>query len=222
MEKEDKAELYSGDLSKQLFFIDSETYAALKANNMTVDEFADLIFSISKGLSISGNSHDVISPWQSSLTDNAKGVIAKLLKISSRDLSCMLSKNYLYYKMLNLVASESDDIVELLSDRWFYNIGILKSADAISIDKNYNVDLSLLEEYQNYSTNSLFNSRDKRAFKNADGVVYLLSAEDIKLLSLADKETINYFYEDMLKLFSIILKDETLYSSDLFSKYLDI
>ena len=36
------------------------------------------------------------------------------------------------------------------------------------------------------------------------------------------KETINYFYEDMLKIFSIILKDDELYTSDLFLKYLEI
>lgn len=219
-EEEEKVKLYSNNLSKRLFFIDSETYAALKANNMSVDEFSELLFSITKELSISANNIDSDYIGHSGLTDTAKGVLAKILKISSRDISCMLSKNYLYYKLLKL-DSRSSDFIGTLSDRWFYNIEVIKTLGKIKVDQDYNVDLNLLEQYENDRT--FYNSNEgSRVFKNTNGVVYLLTAAEIKSLSLGKKETINYFYEDMLKIFSIVLKDEELYTSDLFLKYLEL
>ena len=219
-EEEEKVKLYSNNLSKRLFFIDSETYAALKANNMSVDEFSELLFSITRELSISDKNIDGGYFGQSSLTDTAKGVLAKILKISSRDISCMLSKNYLYYKLLKL-DSRSSDFISTLSDRWFYNIEVIKTLEKIKVDQDYNVDLNLLEQYENDRT--FYNSNEgSRVFKNTNGVVYLLTAAEIKSLSLGKKETINYFYEDMLKIFSIVLKDEELYTSDLFLKYLEL
>lgn len=220
-EEEEKVKLYSNNLSKRLFFIDSETYAALKANNMSVDEFSELLFSIARELSNSDKNIDGGYFGQSSLTDTAKGVLAKILKISSRDISCMLSKNYLYYKLLKLDSNESSYLIGALSDRWFYNIKLIRALEKIEINKDYNVDLNLLEQYENdrafYSSNE-----GSRVFKNTNGVVYLLTAAEIKSLSLGKKETINYFYEDMLKIFSIVLKDEELYTSDLFLKYLEL
>lgn len=219
-EEEEKVELYSNNLSKRLFFIDSETYAALKANNMSVDEFSELLFSIARELSNSDKNIDGGYFGQSSLTDTAKGVLAKILKISSRDISCMLSKNYLYYKLLKL-DSRSSDFIGTLSDRWFYNIEVIKTLEKIKVDQDYNVDLNLLEQYEN--DRPFYNNNEgSRVFKNTNGVVYLLTAAEIKSLSLGKKETINYFYEDMLKIFSIVLKDEELYTSDLFLKYLEL
>ncbi len=219
-EEEEKVELYSNNLSKRLFFIDSETYAALKANNMSVDEFAELLFSIARELSVSDKNIDGGYFGQSSLTDSAKGLLAKILKISSRDISCMLSKNYLYYKLLKL-DSRSSDFIGTLSDRWFYNIDVIKTLEKIEVDQDYTVDIKLLEEYENGRV--FYNSNEgSRVFKNTNGVVYLLTAAEIKSLSLGKKETINYFYEDMLKIFSIVLKDEELYTSDLFLKYLEL
>ncbi len=219
-EEEEKVELYSNDLRKRLFFIDSETYAALKANNMSVDEFAELLFSIARELSVSDKNIDGGYFGQSSLTDSAKGLLAKILKISSRDISCMLSKNYLYYKLLKL-DSRSSDFIGTLSDRWFYNIDVIKTLEKIEVDQDYTVDINLLEEYENGRV--FYNSNEgSRVFKNTNGVVYLLTAAEIKSLSLGKKETINYFYEDMLKIFSIVLKDEELYTSDLFLKYLEL
>ncbi len=219
-EEEEKVELYSNNLSKRLFFIDSETYAALKANNMSVDEFAELLFSIARELSVSDKNIDDGYFGQSSLTDSAKGLLAKILKISSRDISCMLSKNYLYYKLLKL-DSRSSDFIGTLSDRWFYNIDVIKTLEKIEVDQDYTVDIKLLEEYENGRV--FYNSNEgSRVFKNTNGVVYLLTAAEIKSLSLGKKETINYFYEDMLKIFSIVLKDEELYTSDLFLKYLEL
>lgn len=219
-EEEEKVELYSNNLSKRLFFIDSETYAALKANNMSVDEFSELLFSIARELSNSDKNIDGGYFGQSSLTDTAKGVLAKILKISSRDISCMLSKNYLYYKLLKL-DSRSSDFIGTLSDRWFYNIEVIKTLEKIKVDQDYNVDLNLLEQYEN--DRPFYNNNEgSRVFKNTNGVVYLLTAAEIKSLSLGKKETINYFYEDMLKIFSIVLKDEELYTSNLFLKYLEL
>lgn len=219
-EEEEKVELYSNNLSKRLFFIDSETYAALKANNMSVDEFAELLFSIARELSVSDKNIDGGYFGQSSLTDSAKGLLAKILKISSRDISCMLSKNYLYYKLLKL-DSRSSDFIGTLSDRWFYNIDVIKTLEKIEVDQDYTVDINLLEQYENDRT--FYNSNEgSRVFKNTNGVVYLLTAAEIKSLSLGKKETINYFYEDMLKIFSIVLKDEELYTSNLFLKYLEL
>lgn len=128
-EEEEKVKLYSNNLSGRLFFIDSETYAALKANNMSVDEFSELLFSIIRELSISAGNIDSDYLGHSGLTDTAKGVLAKILKISSRDISCMLSKNYLYYKLLKLDSSESSDLIGALSDRWFYNVKLIRALE---------------------------------------------------------------------------------------------
>lgn len=235
MGQEESIEVYRSDLSRKTFFIDSEAFAALKANNITVDEFTTILFEVSKELSMhrkksehtlfTNKDNEKISSdiyWgQSRLTDKAKGLVAKLLKISPNDLSCILSKNFLYSKMLNLNSKNSDSLLETLTDRWFFNFETLRAINSVKIDKNYEIDLNLLDEYENDDHEKWIN-RDRRVFKNTDGVVYLLSAADIKLLSVADKDAINYFYEDMLKLFFIISKDEELYTSDLFLKYLDI
>jgi len=220
MGEEEKIEVYRSDLSRKTFFMDSEAFAALKANNITVDEFTALLFDVSKELDVhrkkseytvfTNKDNQKVSEdiyWgQSRLTDKAKGMIVKLLKISPNDLSCILSKNFLYSKMLDLNSKNSDNLLETLTDRWFFNFDTLRAINNIKLDKNYEVDLNLLDEYQNYGNATIWNDRDRRVFKSTNGVVYLLSAVDIKMLSIADKDTINYFYEDMLKLFFIISK----------------
>lgn len=163
------------DVTQKMIILDSESFAAIRANNLTLDDLSEAVFGTMDILSVNKKSweekkfvrkeiksdeHNLgimkldtegnYNYWQGSdMLESAKKQLSKIFKISKNDLRYLLSKNILYFSLFNLT-NYSQNLGYLLSNKWWYNDEEADALDGITPIKNYSVDVDNLQAFDSY------------------------------------------------------------------------
>lgn len=238
------------DVTQKMIILDAESFAAIKANNMTLDDLSETIFGTMDILSVDKNSWEEkkfvrneisidnsigvmkshngreYNFYGSELLESAKKHLSSIFKISKNDLRYLLSKNNLYFKLFNL-NNYAFNLGYLLSNRW-YNEVEADELDKINPIKDYSVDIdnlnSITEMYWGNAGELGESYKQKKYLKHvtSKGIIIVLTSSVIENLMTKDKNTILYFYEDMLCELSKCVDKKVLYKTDLYLNYLNI
>lgn len=231
------------DVTKNMIILDSESYASVRANNLSLDDLSEAVFGTIEILSISRDSweekkfvrNEIVTDvselksiedsdeyYGSIPLESAKNHVANLFKISRNDLRYLLSKNELYFSLFNLV-NYGFNLGYLLSNKW-YNDKAIDGLDDIRPIKDYSVDVNSLTDYWNRSGELGDGYKDRKYLKHvtSKGIIIVLTTGVISNLMTRDKNTILYFYEDMLCELSKFVDKKVLYKTDLYLNYLNL
>lgn len=235
------------DVTKKMIILDSESFASLRANNLTLNDLSETVFGTMDILSVDKKSweekkfvRNEISTdesmgkmsnhsgeynfYGSELLESAKNHLSKIFTVSRNDLRYLLSKNVLYFSLFNL-NNYGFNLGYLLSTKW-YDDDKVYELDRITPIKDYSVDVDNLQVgdwwYNEGELGKGYEQMKYLKHVTDKGIIIVLTSGVIKNLMTKDKNTILYFYEDMLCELSKFVDKKVLYKTDLYLNYLNI